>query len=120
MSIVIQTKSGDIEIAEDVIATLSGITAIECYGVVGMSSRKLKDGIAEILRKENFSKGITVRNVENSIEIDLHIIVAFGTKISEIASSIQSRVKFVLEDTLGIPIQTINIYVQSVRVMEDK
>jgi uncharacterized alkaline shock family protein YloU len=119
MSIVIQTTHGEIEVVEEVIATLSGVTATECYGVVGMSSRKLKDGIAELLRKENFSKGITVRSVNNSIEIDLHVIVAFGTKISEIAAGIQKRVKFVLENTLGIPVDSINIYVQSVRVMEE-
>ena len=55
MSIELQTKYGQIDISIDVIATIAGGAAIDCYGIVGMASKKqLKDGISEILRKENF------------------------------------------------------------------
>ena len=62
MSIELQTKHGQIEISNDVIATIAGGAAVDCYGIVGMASKnQLKDGITEILRKENFSKGVIVR-----------------------------------------------------------
>ena len=58
MSIELQTKYGQIEISNDVIATIAGGAAVDCYGIVGMASKnQLKDGITEILRKENFTKG---------------------------------------------------------------
>ena len=65
MSIELQTKHGQIEISIDVIATIAGGAAVDCYGIVGMASKnQLKDGISEILRKENFSKGVIVRQDE--------------------------------------------------------
>ena len=60
------TKLGNINISEEAIATLAGGIVAECYGVVGMASQKiLKDGLAELLKKDNYSKGIIVRTVED-------------------------------------------------------
>ncbi len=57
MSIEIRTDYGQIDISNDVIAQIAGGAAIECYGIVGMASKnQIKDGFAEILRKENFTK----------------------------------------------------------------
>lgn len=107
-------------ITNDVIATVAGGAAIECYGIVGMASKnQLKDGIAEILRKENFSKGVVVTQQEDEISIDMYIIVSYGTKISEIAHNVQSQVKYTLDKTLGLPIKAVNIYIQGVRVQAD-
>ena len=61
---------------------------------------QLKDGIAEILRRENFSKGVVVKQEDNKISIDMYIIVSYGTKISEIAHNVQSQVKYNLDKTL--------------------
>ena len=81
-----------------------------------MASRKaLKDGIAELLKKDNLSKGVVVRNENNDVSLDLHIIVSYGTKISEVAGNVQSRVRYTLEQTLGVEVSAINIYVQGVR-----
>jgi len=119
MSILIKNNFGTIEISKEVIAVLSGVAATECYGVVGMASRKIKDGIAELLKKENFSKGIEVRNDGKSVEIDLHVIVAFGTKLSEVSHNIQTRVKYSLEEALGVSVSAINIYIQGVRIINE-
>lgn len=117
MSIELTTKDGHVTITNEVISTVAGGAAIECYGIVGMASKnQLKDGIAEILRKENFSKGVVVRQDENLISIDMYIIVSYGTKISEVAHNVQSQVKYTLDKTLGLPIHAINIYIQGVRV----
>jgi len=107
---------GKIEIDKDVIATIAGISAMDCYGLIGMVSRRqIKDGIIEILGKDNLSKGIEVRN-ENGIIIDMYIIVSYGTKISEVAHNIQTKVKYVFEDVVGIEIKQINVFVQDVRL----
>jgi len=117
MSIEIQTKYGQIEISNETIAQVCGGAAVDCYGIVGMASRnQIKDGLSEILRKENYSKGVIVRQEEDQIHIDLYIIVGYGTKISEVAHNVQAKVKYVLEQTLGIKADSVNIFVQSVRV----
>lgn len=117
MSIEMKNQYGSIDISNDVIATIAGGAAVECYGIVGMASKKqLKDGIAEILKKENFTKGVLVRQEEDGLHIDMYIIVTYGTKISEIAHNVQTKVKYTLDKTLGLAVDTVNIYVQGVRV----
>lgn len=117
MTIELNTNDGQVTITSDVIATIAGGAAVECYGIVGMASKKqIKDGIAEILRKENFSRGVIVRQEENRLHIDMYIIVSYGTKISEVAHNVQSQVKYNLNQSLGLSIDSVNIYIQGVRV----
>lgn len=117
MSIDMKTQYGQIEVTNDVIATIAGGAAVDCYGIVGMASKnQLRDGISEILRKENFTKGVIVRQEEDHVYIDMYIIVSYGTKISEVAHNVQSKVKYTLDQTLGLSLDSINIFVQGVRV----
>jgi uncharacterized alkaline shock family protein YloU len=118
MSIQISTEIGSIEIDKQVIATLAGGAAMECIGVVGMSStRVVKDGIADLLRKENLSRGVEVRKDNDQLIIDLYIIVSYGTRISEVANIVQERVKYTLKQTLGLDVDKVNIFVQGVRTI---
>jgi len=120
MTIELTTKDGRVTITNEVIATVAGGAAIECYGIIGMASKsQLKDGIAEMLRRENFSRGVVVRQDGDKISIDMYIIVSYGTKISEIAHNVQSQVKYNLDKTLGLAIDSVNIYIQGVRVQAE-
>ena len=117
MSIELKTKYGTIDISNEVIATIAGGAAIDCYGIVGMASKnQIKDGLTEILRKENFTRGVIVRQEGEQVHIDMYIIVSYGTKISEIAHNVQSQVKYTLNQTVGLNVSSLNIYVQGVRV----
>ncbi len=117
MSIEMSTKFGQIDISNDVVAIIAGGAAVDCYGIVAMASKnQIKDGLSEILRKENFSKGVVVRQEEDEIHIDMYIIVSYGTKISEIAHNVQSKVKYTLNQTVGLSVESVNIFVQGVRV----
>ena len=120
MSIELNTTDGHVTITNDVIATIAGGAAVECYGIVGMASKnQIKDGISEILRKENFARGVLVRQEDDHLHIDMYIIVSYGTKISEVAHNVQSQVKYTLSKSLGLSIDSVNIYVQGVRVDKD-
>ncbi|MBM0867680.1 putative alkaline shock family protein YloU [Staphylococcus auricularis] len=117
MTLKIKNDYGHIDISNDVIASVVGSKAVECYGIVGMASRQqVRDGIAEILGHENFAKGIIVREDKGVIDVDMYIIVSYGTKITEVANNVQSTVKYTLEQTLKIKVNSINIFVQGVRV----
>lgn len=117
MSIELTTTYGQIDISNEVIATIAGGAAVDCYGIVGMASKnQIKDGLTDILRKENFTRGVIVRQEEGQVHIDMYIIASYGTKISEIAHNVQSKVKYTLDKTVGLAVDTVNIYVQGVRV----
>jgi uncharacterized alkaline shock family protein YloU len=117
MSIELKTKLGQIDISNEVVATIAGGAAVDCYGIVGMASKnQIKDGLTEILRKDNFTRGVIVRQQNEEVHIDMYIIVSYGTKISEVAHNVQSKVKYTLDKTVGLAVNSVNIFVQGVRV----
>ncbi|WP_100373246.1 Asp23/Gls24 family envelope stress response protein [Bacillus sp. FJAT-45037] len=117
MSIEMKTQLGVIDVSKDVVATIVGGAAVDCYGIIGMASQKqIKDGLSDLLGKENFRRGVVIREDEDRIHIDMYIIVSYGTKISEVAYNVQTKVKYQLEQMLGLDVDSVNIFVQGVRV----
>ena len=115
-----QTPLGRIIIADEVIATIAGLAATECYGIVGMAARRFKDGIAELLGRENLSRGVVVSFKEDGIRIDLNVIVGYGTRISEVAHNVSSQVRYRVEQSTGMPVWGVNISVQGVRAIGER
>lgn len=107
---------GNIIIDDNVIATLSGIAAMECYGLVGMATSSATEGLVELLKREHLTKGVRVTSEENRVIIDLFIMVQFGISISVVSSNIIERVKYTIENTTGLTVERVNINVQGVRV----
>ena len=107
---------GKITIAKEVIAKIAGLAAMECYGLVGMSSSNVKDGLAELLGWDKLNKGVLVDIDKEQVELELNIIVEYGTNIHEVAHNIIERVKYTLENKIGITVEEIKINVQGVRV----
>lgn len=119
MPIQLTNEFGHVHVSDQVVAVIAGSAAMECYGLVGMASRKqLKDGIAELLRRENLGRGVVIRQEQQGLAIDLYIIVSYGTKISEVAHNIQHKVKYVLNEVIGLQVDEVNIIVQGVRVIQ--
>lgn len=116
MTAKLKTQLGEINISTDVIATIAGLAATECYGLVGMASKNAKDGIVELLKKDNLSKGVKILADGEEITVDLYIVVEFGTNISTVADNIINKVKYNLENLTGLKVQKVNINVQSVRL----
>ena len=113
------TEYGNIEISLDAIANLAGGAITECYGIVGMASQKtLKDGWAELLKKENQARGVVVTQDETGLVLNLYIIALQGIKLSQVVYEAQKRVKYVLEKTLEVKCNAVNIYVQGVRAVK--
>ena len=113
-----KTKIGEIKVSDNAIAVLTGSAVSECYGVVGMTAKSpLKDGINDLLKKENYSKGIIVRNKKGILDIDIYIIVSYGVRISEVVLEVQKRVKYIVEKTLNVDVDTVNVFVEGVKVV---
>ncbi|RJQ04194.1 MAG: Asp23/Gls24 family envelope stress response protein [Bacillota bacterium] len=115
-----QTPVGRITIADEVVATIAGMAATECYGIVGMAARRLKDGIAELLGRENLSRGVQVAFKDGDIRIDLNVIIGYGTRISEVAHNVSSQVRYRVEDSTGLRVRSVNINVQGVRAIGER
>ena len=73
----------------------------------------------EILKRDNYSKGVVIRQEDEGIAVDVYIIVGYGTKISEVCRNVQDKVKYNLDSMLGITAESVNVIVQGVRVIND-
>lgn len=118
MSSKINNKYGNIIIEDNVIATIAGLSAMECYGLVGMASKNATDGIVDILKKEHLTKGVKVTTNNDKLVIDLYIVVQFGTNIATVANNIIEKVKYNVENLSGMTVNRVNVNVQGVRVQK--
>ena len=112
----ISNDLGLITISEDVLLKVAGYAALECYGIVAMSSKRAKDGFVEWLGKENLTKGVQVNITEAGIDIDLFIIVEYGIPIVEVCNIIKSQVCYKIENMTGAKVRRVNISVEGIRV----
>ncbi len=112
------THLGNIIIDPEVIAQYAGSVAVECFGIVGMASVNVKDGLVKLLMKESITHGISVNIVNNKLILDFHVIVAYGVSIVTVCDNLLSNVKYKVENFTGLEIEKINIFVEGVRVID--
>ena len=112
----IQNDIGTIFISEDVLLKVVGYAALECYGIVAMSSKRAKDGIVEWLGRENLSKGVEIRMVDNQLDVSLYIVVEYGVSVAEVCKTIVEVVKYKLESMTGVQVRGVSISVEGIRV----
>lgn len=113
------TDLGIITINPEVIAKYAGSVAVECFGIVGMAAVSMKDGLVRLLKKESLTHGIQVElSEENKITLNFHVIVAYGVNISSVSDNLISNVKYKVQEFSGMTVETINIFVEGVRVID--
>ena len=112
----IKNDLGTISISEDVMLKVAGYAALECYGIVAMSSKRAKDGFVEWLGRENLTKGVQIRVDENVIDVDLFIIVEYGVSFGGVCNAIRETVRYKMESMTGAKVRCINITVEGIRV----
>ncbi|NLC77424.1 MAG: Asp23/Gls24 family envelope stress response protein [Clostridia bacterium] len=118
LALVQQNELGKIIVADQVITTIAGYAALECYGLVGMASQKISDGIGQLLGRESLSKGVSVQSQGDRVFIDVYVIVSYGTKISQVAQNAMEKVRYAVEQKTGIKVAEVNVIVQGVRVID--
>jgi uncharacterized alkaline shock family protein YloU len=115
-----ERRRGRIEISPHAIATIAGDAVLRCYGVVGVASKNLIDGLADLLQPDRWGRGVEVQVRDGEVMVDLYVIVQYGTRVSEVAHGVMNSVKYALEQALGIPIGAVNVHVQGLRVPNDR
>lgn len=117
---VAQPTAGSVHIANDVLADLAGYTALEGYGVVGMASPTMADGVAKLLTRKNLRKGVLVESDADGVSIDLYVVIEHGTNLTEVSHNLANRVRYVLTDVAGVSVKRVEIHVVEVKVRQAK
>ena len=112
-----ENENGSVNVSTSVYTEIVGTAATNCFGVKGMAARSVTDGVYHLLRKESMGKGVHVEfNEDNSISIDLHIIVDNGVNLNAVGASIISEVRYVVTKCTGTEVRAVNVYVDSMMI----
>ena len=111
------THLGRVTIAPRAIATIAFQAARQSYGVVGLTSKNLMEGITQVIVKDP-THGIEVKYTDQKISIDIYVIIEYGTRIKSVASSVSNTIKFNVEKALGMPVEEVNVHVRGLRVSD--
>ncbi len=117
--VTIQNKYGNIRITDEVITFVAGDAATNCFGVRGMAGKARESGLYQLLRRESMSKGVEISyNEDDSLSVSLHIVVNHGFNIMALCSSIINEVSYKVTSLTGLPVASVDVYVDSMVMAE--
>ena len=110
-------ENGSVCVSTGVYTDIAGTAATNCFGVKGMAARSVTDGVYHLLRKEAVSKGVRVQfHEDDTISIDLHIMVDNGVNLNAVGASIISEVRYVVTKCTGTEVRAVNVYIDSMMI----
>ena len=112
-----KNDKGSVTVSAGVYTDIAGTAAINCFGVKGMAARSVQDGLFHLLRKESVGKGVLVEfHEDDTITIDLHIMVDHGVNIPVVSSSIINEVSYNVTKSTGTKVKAVKVHVDSIMV----
>lgn len=109
------TDLGSVQIHNSVIASIARVAALKIPGVVEMSGG-LVDGLAGMIGKKTPDRGIRVEHEDQTVVLELHVVLEFGARIPHVAWQIQTEVRSAVEKMTGKPVKAVHVIVQGVRI----
>ncbi len=106
---------GSIYISHRAIASIACQSALSSYGVVGLAAKNLAESLSNVLVKDPIL-GVEVAFDDYEVNIDIYIIVEYGTRIKSVASSVSQTVRYQVENTTGLTVNQVNIHVRGLRI----
>ena len=112
-----KNDNGSLNVSTNVYTDIVGTAVTNCFGVKGMAARSLTDGVYHLLRKESASKGVRVEfHEDDTISVDLHIIVDHDVNLGAVGASIISEVRYVVTKCTGTEVRSVNVYIDSMMI----
>jgi len=109
------TTLGTIHISPSALATIAYHATLTSYGVVGLAPKNLAEGLAMTITHEP-ARGVSVSYNGEEIDVDVHIIIEYGTRLTIVAESVASTVRYQVEKALGMPIHHVNVHFQGLNI----
>ena len=115
----VKNHIGEITISQEYLMALISNTVTNCFGVVHMNVSSAKQTITAFLpigKDKTDNRGVSVRVGKDKLVVELHITVMYGVNVSAVVKSIMNKVRYTVEESTGISVERVNVYVESLRV----
>ena len=109
---------GEVKIADEVVAIIAGLAAMEVEGVASMAGNSTRELISKLGMK-SLSKGVKVDVLDGIVTVSLALNLNYGYSIKEITSKVQEKVKTAIENMTGLEVADVNIRVAGVEIPEE-
>ena len=110
-------ENGSVNVSTSVYTDIAGTAALNCLSVKGMVARSVTDGLYHLLRKESLGKGVKVEfHEDDSITIDLHVMVGNGVHLHAVGNSIIDEVRCMGQTCTGTQVRAVNVYIDSMMI----
>ena len=109
------TSLGSITISPNAVATIAYHATLESYGVVGLAPKNFAEGLAQTIIRDP-TRGVSVDYDGEVVDIEIHVIVEYGTRITSVANSVANTIRYHVEKALGLRVNTINVHIAGLRV----
>ena len=112
-----KTDNGSVAVSTNVYTDIAGTAAINCMSVKGMVARSVTDGVYHLLRRESMGKGVKVYfNPDNTISIDLHVMVGDGVNLNAVGKAIIDEVRYMVSSTTGTQVKKVNVFIDAITI----
>jgi len=116
MAVKTSNQFGSITISDSVLATIAGIAACDCAGIVGMAASTTAEGLYELLKRESLTKGIKVTSNEESVRFELYVIIEYGVSMVAAAHNVIEAVKYTVEAQTALKVENVDVIIRGIRV----
>ena len=116
MLLTTSNKFGKISINAEAVKVMAAHTALECYGVVDLVSRRFSDSFSRSSSQNGLGRGVNVQIIDNLVYVELFVILKVGVNIDAVKKSLTDAVKFSLETFTGMSVKRIHVDVVGIRV----
>lgn len=110
---------GEVQIADEVVATIAGLAATEVEGVAAMSGNITNELVSK-LGMRNLSKGVKIEVNTDSVTVDLSLTLEYGYSIPNTSKLVQEKVKSAIESMTGLTVSEVNIRISGVNIERSK
>ena len=114
-----KNMTGEVKIADEVVAIIAGLAATEVSGVDSMAGNITNELVGKLGMK-NLSKGVKVDVTEEHVSVDLSLNMKYGYNIPEVSEKVQEKVKSAIENMTGLTVLDVNIKIAGVNLAEEK
>ena len=112
-----ENESGSVVVSANVYTDIAGTAAANCMSVKGMVARSVSDGLYHLLRRESMGKGVKVEfHEDDTISIDLHIMVGDGVNLNAVGKSIIDEVRYMVTSTTGTQVKDVNVFIDAITI----
>ena len=109
---------GEVKIADEVVAIIAGLAAMEVEGGASMSGNATKELISRLGMK-SLSKGVKVDVLEGIVTVSLKLNLQYGYNVLEVSGKVQEKVKTAIENMTGLTVADVKIRVAGVDIPEE-